>query len=84
MSLGFGIFLVVVGAILAFAVNVSVSWIDLDLVGWILMGAGVVVIIIGIVLIVRRRTSTVTSRSGVDPVDGTRIQQTERRDDDVL
>jgi hypothetical protein len=81
MSLGFGIFLIVVGAILTFALNVTVSWIDLHLVGWILMGAGLVVVIIGIVLIVRRRTSVITNRSGIDPRSGERITETERRDD---
>ena len=43
MSIGLGIFLFVVGAILAFAVNVSVEWINLDLIGYLLMGAGVVI-----------------------------------------
>jgi hypothetical protein len=81
MSLGFGIFLIVVGAILTFALNVTVSWIDLHLVGWILMGAGVVVVIIGIVLIVRKRRSVVINRSGVDPRNGGQITETERRDD---
>ena len=43
MSIGTGIVLFVIGAILAFAVNVEVEWINLDLVGYILMGAGVLV-----------------------------------------
>jgi hypothetical protein len=57
MSLGLGIFLFVVGAILVWALNFSVDWIDLDLVGYILMGAGVVIIILGIVLLTRKRSS---------------------------
>lgn len=56
MSIGFGIFLFVVGAILSFALNVTVDWINLDLVGYLLMGAGVIVTIIGIGLLVRRRS----------------------------
>ena len=44
MSIGLGIFLLAVGAILTFAVNVSVDVINLDLIGYILMGAGLIVI----------------------------------------
>ena len=82
MSLGAGIFLLAVGAILAFAVNVEVPWIDLTVVGYILMIAGAVGIILGIVLLMRRRRSVSTSRSAVDPVSGERV----RRDihDDTL
>jgi len=66
MSIGTGIFLFVVGAILAFAVNVDVAWVDLDLIGYLLMGAGVLVFILGIVLTLRKRQSSTTVRSGVD------------------
>ncbi|MCU1405374.1 MAG: hypothetical protein JWQ43_1677 [Glaciihabitans sp.] len=66
MSIGFGIFLFVVGAIMTFALNFQVDWIDLDLVGALLMGAGVIVFIIGLVMMMRRRQSTTTVRSGVD------------------
>jgi Domain of unknown function (DUF6458) len=41
MGIGVGIFLIVVGAIMTFALDVSVAGIDLDVVGWILMLAGV-------------------------------------------
>jgi Na+/proline symporter len=40
MGLGVGIFLIAVGAILTFAVNASTSGVDIDTVGWILMGVG--------------------------------------------
>ncbi|GAA3624567.1 hypothetical protein GCM10022200_03550 [Microbacterium awajiense] len=55
MSIGAGIVLIAIGAILAFAVNVETEFVDLDMVGYILMGAGVVVLLIGIVLLARRR-----------------------------
>jgi hypothetical protein len=42
MGIGASIFLVAVGAILAFAVNTSVSGLDIAVVGWILMVAGVI------------------------------------------
>lgn len=80
MSIGFGIFLFVVGAILTFALNITVDWIDLDLVGYLLMGTGVVVTIIGIALLVRRRQSTVTESTTVDPTSGSRVT---RRSTDI-
>lgn len=81
MSIGLGIFLFVVGAILAFAVRVQVSWIDLQLVGDLLMGAGVVVVIIGIVLLVRKRSSVTTVRTAVDPSTGDSVASRETRVD---
>lgn len=62
MGIGSGIALFVIGAIAAFAINLDVAWIDLDLVGYILMGAGVVVFVISLVLVLRKRSSTETVR----------------------
>lgn len=55
MSIGSGIVLIVIGAILAFAINIEVEWANLDLIGYILMGAGAIIFIIGLVLLARRR-----------------------------
>jgi hypothetical protein len=41
MGIGVSIFLIAVGAILAFAVDTTVNGLDLVTVGWILMGVGV-------------------------------------------
>lgn len=85
MSLGTGIVLFVIGAILAFALQIQVTWIDLHLVGYILMAAGVVGIILGIVLITRRRQTTSTSRTAVDPATGERVSRsTVDRDDPLI
>ncbi|HEY4152961.1 MAG TPA: DUF6458 family protein [Pseudolysinimonas sp.] len=81
MSIGLGIFLFVVGAILRFAVRVQVSWIDLQLVGNLLMGAGVVVAIIGVVLLVRKRSSVTTVRTAVDPASGESVASRETKVD---
>lgn len=83
MSLGTGIVLFVIGAILAFAVHVQVAWVNLQVVGYILMVAGAVGIILGIVLIATHRNRSVaTSRSYVDPATGERVQRsTVDRDD---
>jgi Domain of unknown function (DUF6458) len=46
MGIGTGVFLLAAGAILAFAVDYDVSGIELSVVGWILMGAGALAIIL--------------------------------------
>jgi hypothetical protein len=66
MSIGTGIALFVIGAILVFALNVDLGWIDLDMVGYLLMGAGFIVFLIGIIFMMRKRQSVTTISSGVD------------------
>lgn len=56
MSIGSGIILFVFGAILVYAVNVQVDWVDLNMVGYILMGAGVLIFLLGLILLARRRS----------------------------
>ena len=73
MSIGAGIFLLVVGGVLAFAVDVQVSGVDLKLVGYILMAAGAVGLILGLVLMTRRRQAVSTTRSAVDPASGEQV-----------
>ncbi|KJL39633.1 MULTISPECIES: DUF6458 family protein [Microbacterium] len=67
MSIGAGIALFAIGAILAFAVNVEVEWVNLDMIGYILMGAGAVIFLVGIVLMARRRRTETVTRTAVDP-----------------
>jgi hypothetical protein len=54
MGIGASIFLFAVGAILAFAVNVTVSGLDLAVVGYILMIAGVVGLALTLVIFAPR------------------------------
>jgi len=49
VSFGGPIFLIAVGAILRYATNITVSGIDMDVVGLILMIAGVAILILSIV-----------------------------------
>ena len=49
MGLGVGIFLTAVGAILAFAVNASVSGIEIKTIGWILMIVGIAGIVLSMI-----------------------------------
>lgn len=57
MGIGVGILLIVVGAILTFAVETTVAGLDLDVVGWILMLAGVAGLILFLYMNRRRRAS---------------------------
>lgn len=56
MSIGAGIVLIAIGAILAFAVDVTVSGLDIAIVGWILMAAGAAGLVIGLVTMNNRRS----------------------------
>lgn len=65
MGIGVSILLIAIGAILTFALNVSVGFLDLDVVGWVLMAAGVVGLILTTVIWAPRRRQVVT-RDTVD------------------
>ena len=49
MGLGVGIFLVAVGAILAFAVHATTSAVNVHTVGWILMAVGAIGILLSLI-----------------------------------
>ena len=48
MGLGVSLFLIAVGAILAFAVDATVSGVDIHAVGWILLAVGAVGVLISL------------------------------------
>jgi hypothetical protein len=76
MGYGLGIALLVIGLVLALAVNASVSGIDIQTLGWILVLGGVVVLVLTAVqLNLRRRT---TSARVTTHADGTQ-SASERR-----
>lgn len=58
MGIGIGIFLLVVGAILAFAVDYSLQGIDVTTIGYILLAGGVLSLLIGIVVNTQRTNTT--------------------------
>jgi hypothetical protein len=66
MRLGTSVFLLALGAVLTFAVDVQVSGLDLDVVGWILMAAGVLGIVVELAVWAPRRRQVVRT----DAVDG--------------
>ena len=87
MYIGVGIFLIVVGAILTFALNASVSGIDLNMIGWICMAGGVLAILLSLILSSRRTAGGgYSSRrvSHTDPSTGTRVDEVDVDRDDRL
>ncbi|RJT80077.1 hypothetical protein D6T63_09395 [Arthrobacter cheniae] len=81
MRIGSSIFLIALGAILAFAVQAQVSFVDITLVGYILMVVGVIGLIASLILAAPRRQARVSeSRSVVDPNTGETITRRESRD----
>ena len=67
MTIGASIFLIALGAVLAFAVDVSTSGIDLNTIGVILMVVGVVGLLISLFLIVQARDRRPVRDPRVDP-----------------
>ncbi|MFJ8577810.1 DUF6458 family protein [Micromonospora sp. NPDC093277] len=74
MGIGTSIFLIAVGAILTFALDVHVGGVSLDVVGWILMAAGVLGLIMTTLVWGRRRDVVTTA----EPAEYRRVE--ERRD----
>jgi hypothetical protein len=69
MGIGSGLVLIAIGAILAFATHFHVSGIDVQMIGWILMFVGVVMLVITLAY-TRPRARRRQLVSDVDLVDG--------------
>jgi hypothetical protein len=61
MTVGFGIFLIVVGAIIKYALNVDVAGVEENTIGWILIVAGAIVAVLGLI------TATANPRANDGP-----------------
>ena len=61
MGIGASIFMLAVGAIIAFALHVHVGFLDLSVVGWVLMVAGAVGLILTLSILSSRRRTIVSS-----------------------
>lgn len=57
MGLGVGIFLIAVGALLAFAIDFQLWWLDINVAGWVLMVVGVLALLLTLLLWGRRRSA---------------------------
>lgn len=81
MRIGSSIFLIALGAILAFAVQDIVDFVDLTMVGYILMVVGAIGLVASLILAAPRRRHRVSeSRSVRDPNTGETIRRDETRD----
>ena len=67
MAIGTGIFLMVVGAILTFALNTTIEVVDLDAVGWICMIAGAAAIVISLIVGAQSTRTTHTEIRDMTP-----------------
>ena len=77
MSIGIGIFFLAIGAILTFALQPdTLSFIDITIVGYVLMAAGGLQFVIGLSLMLKKRKSIVTNTSGVG-ADGVAVTKSE-------
>jgi hypothetical protein len=67
MGIGASVFLIAVGAILAFAVRDATlgGWLDINVAGWVLMLAGAIGLVVTLTIWGRRRREVVVDR----PVD---------------
>ncbi|MBG6106879.1 DUF6458 family protein [Frigoribacterium sp. CG_9.8] len=83
MGIGTGIFLFVIGAVIAFAVSFTVPGVNLILIGYLLMGAGVVVFLISIIMATRKRSTISTTRTAVDATGNEKSTSQETRGDVV-
>ncbi|MEU4557235.1 DUF6458 family protein [Actinoplanes sp. NPDC023936] len=83
MGIGASIFLLALGAILAFAVEADISGLDIGVIGWILMAAGLAGLIITLWYWNSRRRTVVTRAQ--QPVAGAGYSEYRevRRNDDV-
>lgn len=69
MGIGAGIFLLALGGVLAFAVTDRVSGVDLTMVGYILMGAGALGLVLVLLLSGTRSSRTTVVDDRPDPRD---------------
>ncbi|MFR9781021.1 DUF6458 family protein [Micromonospora sp. MS34] len=61
MGIGASIFLIALGAIFAFAIDANLGWLDLNVVGWVLMLVGVVGLLITMYFWSTRRRAVVAT-----------------------
>ena len=80
MGIGFGVFLIIAGAVLAFGVKASFTDFDLTTIGYILMGGGVLVILLTLLVFMPR---TRRARSTAVTTDSAGRQAVVERDDRI-
>lgn len=83
MRIGLGVFLMALGAIVAWALPGlwSIDGVEWSMIGYILIAAGAIVTIFSIIMMTRSRNTSQVTHTNVDPTTGSRVDRTERRDD---
>ena len=86
MGLGGGVALIAIGLILAFAVNISIAGIDIQLIGLILAGVGLLWLLLFFLVFAPRRRAAVETRTvrrnpTIDPVTGEYVEERRIYDD---
>lgn len=76
MGIGAGVFLIALGLILTFAVQDRIQGIDLEMIGWILTGAGVLTVILSLIMMAMSRRSRTEIYQEAPPVVDVRGQRT--------
>jgi hypothetical protein len=74
MGIGGSVLLMALGAVLTFALDFKVAGVDIQVVGWILMVAGLVGLIFTVAVLMPRKRHTLSQTTGVTkdgPVDVT-------------
>ncbi|MCT1459041.1 DUF6458 family protein [Aestuariimicrobium sp. p3-SID1156] len=69
MWIGLGIVLLVIGAVLKWALNVEIPYVDDDILGWILMIAGVAAIIFSFIAQAQRQNFRTTNETRVEDIE---------------
>jgi hypothetical protein len=67
MGIGASVFMLAIGAIITFAFNVRVGWLDLDVVGWVLMAAGAFGLVLSLTMLNRSRRTVSRTATTNDP-----------------
>jgi dipeptide/tripeptide permease len=67
MGIGASVFMLAIGAIITFAFNIRVGWLDLDVVGWVLMAAGALGLILTLTVFNKSRRTVTRTASPTDP-----------------
>ena len=79
MGIGLGVFLLIVGGILAFGVKASLTDFDLTTIGYILMGGGVLVIVLSLLVFMPRTRRARSTRIQTDAAGGQAIVERDDR-----
>lgn len=83
MGIGTGIFIFVVGAIAEFALNFKVGAVNMNLIGGLLMGAGALVFLISLFSDFKKRSTSTSTRTAINPDRTEKVTEKETKSDEL-